>query len=209
MPTPSRLKKGLVALAIGSFACSGACDGPCDGDPDPPPPAPTELVQVDAWDRVADPTEDVFGAERPADEVCDEVLGILVESLGGTPVLEIDTDSCNYATVSQPSLLALQPGDTVAIEVWHYDLTAADPGQAHLALAIDGEVAWEEYVPVPSAAALIEAEIAIDREVPAGAALQFHVHNHGANTYDLAVLELVPDDPTTGAPRSAPRSAPR
>lgn len=197
MQTLSRFERGLVALAIGPLAFVGACDG----DPDPPPPASTELVEVEGWERVDDPSEDVFGAERPADEICDEVLGILIESLGGTPVLEIDTDSCNYATVSQPSLQALQPGDTVAIEVWHYDLMAAEPGQAHLALAIDGEVAWEEYVAVPSAAALVEAEIMIDREVPAGTALQFHVHNHGANTYDLALLEIVRDD----VPRSAPR----
>ncbi|MCX4241360.1 hypothetical protein [Paraliomyxa miuraensis] len=186
MASLPRLCSGLLVL------CPLACE-----DPGPPPePEPTELVELTAWERVADPADDVFGAERPADLVCDEVLGVIIELLGGEPVLEIDTDFCNYATVEQPSLRTLRPGDRIAISVWHYDLTAPEPTQAHLALAIDGELVWEQHLPVPTAPALIEDELEIDREIPAGAPLQFHVHNHGANTYDLVSLEVVDDEAT-------------
>jgi hypothetical protein len=186
--------RGLLALAIGPLACNGTPDPP--DEPDSP-----SLVELEAWERVADVGEDVFGAERPAGLVCDEVLGISVEILGSERVLEIDTDFCDYATVRQPSLQALVPGDTVAIRVWHYPLTAPAPAQAHLALAIDGELAWEQHVPSPAEEGFVEGEVAIDRDVPAGTELQFHVHNHGANSYDLLAIEVVRDD----ADRSAPQ----
>jgi hypothetical protein len=185
--TLRRCGRGLLALALGA----------CEGDPSPPPavPAVASLVEREAWERVDAVGEDVFGAERPEGLVCDEVLGIGAEMFGGAElVLEIDTDFCDYATVAQPSLHALAPGDAVTIQVWHYELTTPAPAQAHLALAIDGEVAWEVHVDSPTAAALVEGEIAIDRDVPAGVELQFHVHNHGANSYDLLSLEVVRGD---------------
>jgi hypothetical protein len=182
-------------LAIGPLAC--------DGTPDPPPDEPDSpsLVELDAWERVAEVDEDVFGAERPAGAVCDEVLGIGTELLGSELVLEINTDFCDYATVRQPSLRALVPGDIVAIRTWHYPLTAPAPAQAHLALAIDGEIAWEQLVPSPAEEAFVDGELALDRDLPAGTELQFHVHNHGANSYDLLAIEIVRDD----ADRSVPQ----
>lgn len=185
---------GLCGLLFAPLACE-------DDPPPPAPPASPELVELEAWERVEAVDEDVFGAERPADLVCDEVLGIGTEVFGSEPVLEINTDFCNYATVGQPSTQALAAGDTVVIRVWHYELTTPAPAQAHLALAIDGEVAWEEHVPSPAEEAFVEGQITIDRELPAGTELQFHVHNHGANTYDLVALEVV----RGGAERSAPR----
>lgn len=186
--------QGLLVLAIGSLAC--------DGTTAPPPdePASPSLVERSAWERVDDVAQDVFGAERPEGLVCDEVLGIGTEVFGSEEVLEINTDFCDYATVRQPSLQALMAGDTVAIRAWHYELTTPAPAQAHLALAIDGEIAWEVHVPSPAEGAFVEGEIAIDRDVPAGAELQFHVHNHGANSYDLLSIEVVRQD----ADRSAP-----
>ena len=97
--------------------------------------------------------------------------------------------------------LGIGAGDVVAIRMFHWELTTPAPAQAHLALAIDGEVAWEAHVPSPAAGAIVEDEIEIEREVPAGAELQLHVHNHGANSYDLVFLELVPAE----EPRSAAR----
>lgn len=185
---------GLLALAVGALACEDV--------PTPPPevPASASLVELDAWDRVASVDEDVFGAERPEGLVCDEVLGIGSELFSNGEVLEINTGFCDYATVRQPSQQALAPGDSVSIQVWHYALTTPAPAQAHLALAIDGEVAWEEHVASPAEGAVVEGEIAIDRSVPVGTDLQFHVHNHGDNTYALLALEIVRD-----AERSAPR----
>lgn len=184
---------GVLALALALLAC--------EDEPGPPEPTSASLVELERWEWVEDAAADVFGAERPEGLVCDPVLGIIIERLGEDEVLEIDTDFCDYATVRQPLLHALAPGDGVAIRIWHYPLSTPGPSQAHLALAIDGEVAWEEHVPSPSEAGFVEGEIAIDRDVPAGAELQLHVHNHGANTYDLVLLERVPGDDERSAAR--------
>jgi hypothetical protein len=187
MATPilRRCTVGLLLLAQGPLGCE---------DPPPPPPADPSLVDLAGWERVDAVSEDVFGAERPADLVCDELLGITTELFGAEPVLEIDTDFCDYATVRQPSQRALAPGDIVAIRMWHYPLSTPAPAQAHLALAIDGAVVWEAFVPSPAAGAYVEDELVIDRALPAGTELQLHVHNHGANTYDLLALEVVDGD---------------
>jgi hypothetical protein len=177
---------GLLALILGAAACEG----------DPPPPAPSTgpLVELEAWERVENVSEDVFGEERPDGLVCDPVLGIGTEFFGADEVLELSTDYCNYATVRQPSLRGVAAGETVAVRIWHYELTHPAPAEAHLALAIDGEALWEERIPTPAAAAFVDGEIAIDRALPAGTELQLHVHNHGANSYALVSLEVVPGE---------------
>jgi len=190
-----RIREPLaLALALGLLAC--------DGPPPPPPPSPTSgsLVELSAWERVAEVGEDVFGPERPEGLVCDEVLGIGTEMFGPELVLEVSTDFCDYATLRQPSLLPLQAGDTVWLRAWHYELSTPAPAQAHLALAIDGALAWEQWVQSPAVGAFVEAEITIEHDVPAGTELQFHVHNHGANSYDLLAIELLGDDDDTGSP---------
>lgn len=187
--TAARGRLGVLMLALGLG---------CEDDPPPQDePARQSLVERERWEWVEDPADDVFGGERPAGLVCDPVLGITQEMLDAELVLELDTGFCDYATVRQPSLVALAAGDAVAIRMWHWDLTTPAPAQAHLALAIAGTVVWEELVPSPAAAALLEAELEITRDVPVGAELQLHVHNHGANSYDLVSLEVVRDE---GAP---------
>lgn len=182
--------------AVGAILAAVLLVPACEPEPQPEPePEPGPLATADQWDWVADPSEDVFGAERPSDAICDETLGIGVELIGNDAALEIDTNLCNYATVRQPSLRALVPGDTISLRQWHYDLVAPSPSEAHLALALDGEVLWERGIPIPAAAASIDEVITVDREVPAGAELQFHVHNHGNNTYLLLAIEADPTGP--------------
>lgn len=166
----------------------------CEGEPPPPEPGTGPLVALEAWERVDDASEDVFGAERPDGLVCDPVLGIGTEFFGADEVLELNTDYCNYATVRQPSLRSIAAGETVAVRFWHYELTHPAPAEAHLAIAIDGEARWEERIPTPAPAAFVDGEIAIDRALPAGTDIQVHVHNHGANSYDLLALEVVADE---------------
>lgn len=155
-------------------------------------------MELSAWERVNDAAEDVFGDERPEDLLCDEILGIGTEMFGPDLVLEINTDFCDYATVRQPTLRPLLAGDTVTLRAWHYELTTPAPAEAHLALAIDGALVWETYVPSPAEGAFVDAELVVERDVPTGAELQFHVHNHGANSYDLLSIERVVEGDTTG-----------
>lgn len=185
-----RTVAGALVILLGPAAC--------EDDPAPPDePARQSLVDRERWEWVEDVDADVFGGERPAGLVCDPVLGITQEMLDTELVLEIDTGFCDYATVRQPSLAAIAAGDVVELRLWHWELTTPAPAQAHLALAIAGTVEWETLVSSPAAAALVEAELEITRDVPAGAELQLHVHNHGANSYDLVSLEVVRSE---GAP---------
>jgi hypothetical protein len=181
-------QRGAVALL--AAALGAACEP--DPPPEPEPQGPVSLAEFDQWERVADVQDDVFGAQRPADLVCDETLGILPEFLGHDPVLEINTDLCNYATVRQPSLAPLVRGDTVSIRLWHYPLVAPMPSEGYLALALDGEVRWEVVVPIPAEAGLVEGEFIMERDLPAGIELQFHIHNHGNNSYELLGIQAAP-----------------
>lgn len=180
---------GASAVLLVAWLVGGCEPAPA---PTPTPTGPVALVSVDEWDRVAEPEDDVFGAERPADLVCDETLGIGFELLDDELALEINTDLCNYVTLRQPSLVALVPGDTVTLRLWHYPLVAPMPAEAHLALALDGEIVWEEQLSIPAEADFVDGEFIVERALPAGAELQFHVHNHGNNTYDLLGIEADP-----------------
>lgn len=160
----------------------------CPDDP-PPAPEPAPLAVAEGWERVSDPAGDVFAAMRPADAVCDDA-GYFVDPL--TRSFEVQTELCDYLTVRQASLEALAPGDVVAIRAFHYELTAVTPSEGYLGLAIDGEVVWEEQVPIPAAAAGVAGEITIERALPAGTELQFHVHNHGLNSWELLSVMVTP-----------------
>jgi len=176
----------LHGLLVGA-ALLGGC--PTD-DPDPPDDRdPFALVEQDAWVRVTDPGEDAFADQRPADAVCDDA-GYYFDPLAQT--LEIKTEICDYPTLGQPSLAALAPGDVVTVFAFHDFLTAEEPAQGYLGMAIDGQIEWQHTVPIPSDFGSIEGQFTIDRALPAGTPVQFHVHNHGPNTWELIAVLVTP-----------------
>jgi hypothetical protein len=164
----------------------------CPGEDPPPdePPAPVDLARVDAWMRVVEPQDDVFGPQE--DVVCDDTMGYGLEFLGPDQVLEVKTDLCEWFTGAQPSLVAVAPGDTVGIRVFHYELVAPDPAEGYVALAIGGEIVWEKTVAIPGPSAFYEEEVVVDGDWPAGTELQFHVHNHGVNDWELVGVRATP-----------------
>lgn len=175
-------------LLLGALLLSG-CPG---GDPNQPEesddstdPEPVALVEYDAWERVTDPTVDVFADQRPADAVCED-SGWFPDPIAQT--LEIQTELCDYVTLRQPTLAAIEPGDVVTVFGYHDLLTAPEPAQGYLGIAIDGEIEWALEVPIPSDAASFEQSFTTERSLPAGADLQFHVHNHGPNTWELLAV---------------------
>ena len=60
-----------------------------------------------------------------------------------------------------------------------------DPVPVRLATA-------EGWVPIPGEAGALAGEVVIDRALPAGAEMQFHVHNHGANAWELRSVMVTP-----------------
>jgi hypothetical protein len=152
-------------------------------------PGPLPLADNEAWVRVTDPTQDAFADQRPVDAVCDDA-GYFLDPI--TQTFEVQTEVCDYPTFRQPTLEPLAPGDVVTVFALHGVLTAPELAQGYLGLAFDGEIEWEHEVAIPSDAAVIEETFTIDRSIPVGTEMQFHVHNHGPNTWELSAVLVTP-----------------
>jgi len=125
-----------------------------------------------------------MGAERPDEVLCD--LGWGVE----TGAFEVDTELCLYGAFGQPTLAEIHAGDTLEMLILHDALYATEPATAHLAIALDGELAWELEIPIPSEPGIVRPSWTAASDVPLGAPAYFHVHNHGANNYRLIELTV-------------------
>jgi hypothetical protein len=154
----------------------------CPAPPAPPDSEPVPLVIPDGWTRVTDASLDRFADLRPADAICDDA-GWNYDPLYRS--LAVGTDVCDYPTFSQLTLEPLEPGDVVEIIGLHGPLTAAQPTEGYLAIAIDGEIVWELTVPIPADAAVIEGQFTVEQSFPLGSEVQYHLHNHGPNGWDL------------------------
>lgn len=162
------------------------------GPGEPPMQAPAargSLIDHRRWKRV-ELADDSF-ADAPSDVFCD--LGATMsETLADEPVFSVDTGLCNYVTVSQPLLRAVAEGETLKVRLWHFELNAPMPAEAHAAVMVDGVSALDERIAIPSAGGLLTRELRATRALPAGAPVLFHLHNHGANSWALVEVSAGP-----------------
>jgi hypothetical protein len=142
----------------------------------------TLLIDHALWQQL-DESVDPFLEHRPEEFECGEA-GLYKED----GYLEIDTGICNYVSITQPSLEALQPGETLEASLWYGPLLADGVFEAHAAIVLDGEVVWERSVPIPNPGGLAVALFEPQRTYPAGTPLIFHLHNHGLNTWNLVYI---------------------
>lgn len=183
-----------VALTLAACAGDDAIDVPR---------TPAALVNPFDWTALA-PADDPFADHRPADAACPP------GSWGGEPfaeqyTLEVQTGpgACRWLSARQPTLSPVAAGDPIRIRLWHFALTPERPGEraeAHAALALAGDVIWERRVVIPAEGGLLLDTVAAPRTLPAGAPLVFHLHNHGANTWNLLEVLARPDDADAGPP---------
>lgn len=173
--------RALVLTILAQLA--GACVPLVPGPPEP-------LVDVDGWVKV-EGAQDPFAGEGGADVDCPEDA-VQVYVFGSEPSLDVTTQDCPRATVAQPALRAGRAGDVVALRGWHELLTAIEPAEAVVALAIDGHELWRGTFPIPSDGGPILAEVSAERSWEAGAPVAWHVHNHGKNSYHLFEVVLRP-----------------
>ncbi len=178
----------LVALAS---ACSdpAATDDGSDGPE--PDPEPRPLVAADAWQPVPD-ARDVFVADKPGRVECPPVDGYEAIDFGGAPAFEVHTDACSYLTVEQPLLDDVAAGEHVHVRLWHWELRAPEPAVGVAAVAIEGEARWSVEVEIPADSALVSSGWQTDHALPAGTLVQFHVHNHGFNSWNLIEITAEP-----------------
>lgn len=143
-------------------------------------------MKASAWDPV-DEADDPFSADKADDAVCDS-LGYVTEDYEGEQAFFVDTEACDYLTVEQPALSSVAVDDTLHLRLYHFELTAPDSGQAHLAVAFGQRTVWEQRVDIPAGAELVDVTWQAEEAVHEGDPVLFHVNNHGDNNYVLIEL---------------------
>ncbi|HCP44674.1 MAG TPA: hypothetical protein DIU15_01370 [Deltaproteobacteria bacterium] len=165
--------RGLsLQLLLWGLSCTVGCT-PADQEPD------VALVDHLSW-MTTPTTSDPLAQHRPGEVSCPETSWAEED---GT--LEVDTTTCNYLSLDQPSAAAVAAGQRVRIVLWHDRLDAEQPGQAHAAITLSDQTIWERLIPIPSDAAVYDEQVTItmgaNQSVPVG----LHLHNHGDNTWNL------------------------
>ncbi|MFM2420153.1 MAG: hypothetical protein RL385_4876, partial [Pseudomonadota bacterium] len=115
-------------------------------------PVHVPLISSRKWARIT-PAIDPF-TDRPASVVCEDGA-TMAEPLSGVDAFSVDTGTCNYITIGQVTLAEIAPGDTLLARIWHFELNAPEPAEAHVAVHIDGVALVDERVPIPQAGGLI------------------------------------------------------
>jgi hypothetical protein len=206
MPSGSR-----VRLALAFLLCAG-CDDP--GDEPTPAPRPDAGEQADAgldasadaavprdaalryvslidqedWRRY-DAAIDPLKSHQPAEISCQSSATYLEYD-----AFEVDTTRCNYVLSYTPALRAVPAGTELRFHMLHYDLLAAEPANAHIALLFGDRVQWEKTIPIPSPGNGVETTFVTSAPLAFQDSIRLHLHNHGGNTYLFVALE-VPDEP--------------
>ena len=178
--TTGQVAAASLLIALTSVACGSGT-----------PAEPVDLVAPKAWEANrldVDPQAD----HAPATVEC--APGTYhVDGVAPYEGFEVTTGDCNFMAASQPTMAAVEEGDTLSIVVWHLDLDATLPGPAHVAVSIDGAILWETTVDVPAPAQLYEPRVTAPRAFAAGRAAVFHVHNHGTNEWNMQSIRIEPD----------------
>lgn len=139
----------------------------------------TTLIDQDMWEVVPE-AEDPLAEHRPAAFDCGPSAWFLEADM-----VEVDTTLCNYLALRQPTLAAIELGMPMHVGLYHFDLVAPEQAQAHVAILIEGEVVWEEFVEIPATARIYDIEFDAPLSAPAGAEMILHLHNHGQNQWAL------------------------
>lgn len=150
------------------------------------------LIDHTRW-RAYPAEEDPLASHQPPHVDCGPG-GWYVEPAFEVPLLEIDTNYCNYVLLEHPLLVDLAEGDTVTVEVRHYDLRAPDPASAHVAIWMGDALEWETHVSIPNTAAVEIAHFRVSRARIAGELVRLHLHNHGQNTWQIAGMNVQKTD---------------
>ena len=172
-----------AVIAISSLVPFLAAACGCPSEPGP-------LVDTESWTLV-DAADDPF-PDRIAQIEC-EAMGYGAEDFGGQRAFSVMTDQCNYLTVVQPAQREVCQGDPLVLRLWHFALFGPE-GEGHVALAIDGQMVWEERVAIPSDSGLLVPKFDAPAPISIGTPIHFHLHNHGANSYSLLEVSLAEDE---------------
>jgi len=172
--------------ALPLLLLTGALTG-CPTEPEPEP-EPIWLVDHHAWEYVEDPADDPLD-DRPDPIECLDTAWSY--EFIGEGSLELRTIDCNYLAVRQPALTDVAAGEELHVRLWHHELTAADPAEAHAAIVAQGEVIWEIRHDIPGDSGMDAPTWAAEEDIDAGDEIVFHLHNHGTNTWNFIELSVL------------------
>jgi mono/diheme cytochrome c family protein len=142
------------------------------------------LIDVNEW-AMQSAADDSFAGHRPAQVNCPDNSWYNEDG-----ALEVETGKCNYLSLVQPSQAAVAKGDTLHMVLWHGALAFEEPAEAHAAITVDGHTVWQDNVRIPTGADIYDLRLSADFDAPAGSKVEFHLHNHGYNTWTLLQLEV-------------------
>ena len=160
---------------VGCAAPTGSSPPTVVGDRSTPAP----LADVDSW--VPAEGLDPLASHRPSTVPDCGPASVGREGLG----IEIDTGACPYVWLEQPLRADLRVGDPVSVLAFHAELVSEVPAEGHMALLVGDAVLWERTVPIPSEPCVYPSVVASPIGAAPGARLSLHLHNHGANTWNL------------------------
>ncbi|MET0284027.1 MAG: hypothetical protein ABW352_06140 [Polyangiales bacterium] len=190
-PEPEAPMKELDARVAEPVDEPVEAGGPREAAPAEAAAAPEEvgpLVIHELWSMV-DAEHDPF--DRPQDAGCNRA-GVMPELLADEAVYSVDTGFCGYITATQTTLLPIAKGQRIKARLWHFELSAPQPAMAHAEVTVDGLAVLDEQVPIPSPGGLLVRELVAPRAIPKGAPAFFHLHNHGANSWSLVAVAVLP-----------------
>lgn len=147
--------------------------------------------------------EDVFAPGEDDDIYLCEERDIVVEDLGEVRTWSVTTGACNWATVSQPLPRALAAGDELLIELFWFSQRDFPGGTALIGVALGDEIVFTHTLTVPADAELLKRHVTVERALPVGTPISFHVGNHGTNSWNLIDIS-VPNDAERPAHCPAP-----
>lgn len=144
------------------------------------------LLATEVVDAEHDPLRD----HRPTTVDCNNILGWYQENDG----IEVNTGHCNYLALREAAAIDAPAGSLLRTQISHFDLTAPEPTEAHIAILLGDYVAWQETLKIPADAEVQAIEFSLPFDVHAGDDVGLHLHNHGQNTYLLQMLYVSPAD---------------
>ncbi len=182
-----RGRLGPAVLVLVLSLAGGACEAPDELDElDELDGGPGPLVDVEAWSP-SPASADPLAAHRPLELLCPAAAW--KPEFGS---LEVDTGQCNYLSVEQPLLRDVPAGAPVVVNLWHQALHAELDALGHVALVVGDTLIWERTVAIPGPAEVWSDEVLAPRDLLAGERVVFHLHNHGANTWNLGEVRRGP-----------------
>lgn len=96
------------------------------------------------------------------------------------------------ASESDPFANRRLDGDTCISGAYHIEEIGGETALGIETLDCSFVTLWQKGIPIPSPSALLDETIVAPAAIAAGAALYFHVDNHGANAYNLIDVSKVP-----------------